>query len=122
MGNFKFFGILIFFKNGKDLLVVILVYGLGVSDWDEMVGVNKFFWDFVYGLVECGIVVICYDKCIKVYGVDSVFVGKEIIFDEELVDDVFLVIKFVCFILIINFEWIYIFGYSLGGILVFCIV
>lgn len=122
MGNPKSFGISISFKNGKDSFAATPAYGLGVSDWDEMAGVNKFPWDSVHGSVECGTVATCHDKCIKAHGVDSVFVGKETIPDEELADDVSLVTKSVCLTLITNFEWTHTSGYSSGGIPVFCTV
>lgn len=113
-------GMFMLFLGDGLFLVVLLVVGFGFNDCDEMIGLNKFFCDLVVGLVKVGIVLLCYDKCIFIYGRQLVIILFMV--DDEVIDDVLIVFVLFCQQLYIDCQYVFVIGYSFGVLMVLWIV
>ncbi len=93
---------------------VVLVHGSGPNDRDETIGGNKVFKDIAEGLSSKGIAVIRYDKRTFAYGAQ--LAGKEITFDEEIIDDALSAIALLAARTEVDAKKIFIIGHSIGGL------
>ncbi len=93
---------------------VVLVHGSGPNDRDETLGANKPFKDLAEGLASSGVVVVRYDKRTLTYG--AKYAGKEITFDEEIIDDARAAIDLLKTRPEVDPKRIYVVGHSLGAL------
>jgi dienelactone hydrolase len=93
---------------------VVLVHGSGPNDRDETLGANKPFKDLAEGLASAGVVVIRYEKRTLTYG--AKYAGKEITFDEEIIDDARAAIDVLKTRPEVDTKKIYVVGHSLGAL------
>jgi uncharacterized protein len=93
---------------------VVLVHGSGPHDRDETVGATKPFKDLAEGLASAGVVVLRYDKRTLIYG--AKYAGKEITFDEEIIDDARAAIDVLKTRPEVDAKKIYVVGHSLGAL------
>ncbi|RZK49523.1 MAG: DUF3887 domain-containing protein [Pedobacter sp.] len=114
-GNKQLAAILTVPKNTKNFPIVIFVHGSGPSDMDMTVGANKPFKDIAEGLAAQGIASIRYVKRTLVYSGD--FSGAFTV-KEEVLNDVDLAIEVAKKVNGVDAKQIYLYGHSLGGMLV----
>lgn len=101
--------------TSKDYPVVILVHASGPNDRDETVYNTKIFRDIAYGLAEQGIATLRYDKI--TYTDEMLATSKTLTLDQEVTDDVLRAIDLMKNAEHIDSNNIFLFGHSLGGML-----
>lgn len=97
--------------------VVILVHGSGPLDKDETVYNTKFFRDLAYGLAKEGIATFRYDKRTYTYS-EELANSTTLTLNEEVTDDALAAALLMQDMKGVNNNQIYLFGHSLGGLLI----